>query len=80
MLCRTILLNNLSRTLTSRYYYYQKERTLMNVKAWVELYDQKQLRSPLTTVLDSGVVEPADRRELVRIAVAGMVEFNEGNL
>jgi hypothetical protein len=53
----------------------------MNVRAWVEMYDRKQLRmSPLTNVLNSGVVEPGDRRELVRIAVAGMVEFNEGNL
>lgn len=53
----------------------------MNVRAWVENHDRKHLRiAPLINILESGVVEPGDRRELVRIAVSGMVEYNEGNL
>ncbi|OXU23505.1 hypothetical protein TSAR_003224 [Trichomalopsis sarcophagae] len=59
----------------------QRGETLMNVRAWVENHDKKHLRMlPLINVLESGVVEPNDRREFVRIAVSGMIEFNDGNL
>lgn len=53
----------------------------MNVRTWVEIYDKNHLRSPsLIEVLNSGVVNSNDRRELVRIAVQGMIEFNDNNM
>jgi len=53
----------------------------MDVRGWVKKRDEENiLEKPLLSILDSGVVKPTNRQELVRLAVCEMSKLHNNTL
>jgi len=51
---------------------------VMDVRRWVEKRDEENVKEKsLLNILDSGVVKPTNRQELVRLAVCEMLKLHK---
>lgn len=53
----------------------------MNVRDWVKKRDEENVKEKsLISILDSGIVKPINRQELVRLAVSEMSKLHNNTL
>lgn len=52
--------------------------TVMDVRSWVKKRDEENIKEKsLLSILDSGMVKPTNRQELVRLAVCQMLKLHK---
>lgn len=54
---------------------------MFDIRSWIEGHDKESKRNPsLISILESGVVKPVERQELIRICCAGLIKINNDSL
>ncbi|XP_011861298.1 PREDICTED: uncharacterized protein LOC105558308 [Vollenhovia emeryi] len=60
---------------------HRNSNEIFDIRSWVERHDKESKRNPsLISILESGVVKPVERQELVRICCAGLIKINNDSL
>lgn len=52
-----------------------------DIRSWIKENEKESKRNPsLINILDSGIIHPVHRQELIRICCAGLIKIHNNNL